>query len=194
MSWPTTLTTLATLVANRRCYRENVYRSNRSPPASPDQELWWNTRHTSLCTLHSPLIPLATPLSRSHTLWKISLSPLPLPMDPAPSGFYFGTWSVVKTLENKFPIKQVSAVAAESSQADRTGQATPNGSCNSERRTHFIDVADACLVRPKGVERVSGELGYIAGTRQWDWNAPHSSSYLNIKPAWHFFKLNNIQA
>lgn len=53
MSWPTTLTTLATLVANRRCYRENVYRSNRSPPLALTRN-YDETRDTPLCA-HSTL-------------------------------------------------------------------------------------------------------------------------------------------
>lgn len=141
MSWPTTLTTLATLVANRRCYRQNVYRSNRrlrSLRPKPDQELWWNTRHTSLCTLHSP--QLHRDLTR-FARFPCTAYPIPGFSLPTPTGFHFGTWPVVKTLEgNKFPIKQVSAVAAESSPVERTARPSdPRGTvaAKSEAYTHI---------------------------------------------------------
>lgn len=130
--WPATLTTLATLVANRRCYRENVYRSNRShrPPRSALIRNYDETRDTPLCA-HSPSLP---DLTRSQRDFIVSPT---LTQAPAPSGFYFGTWSVVKTLENKFPIKQVSAVAAESSQADRTGLAKRPPTVAASRREAY---------------------------------------------------------
>lgn len=113
--------------------------------------------HLSMHTPHSPPHPSSPDLTRSQRDFFVSPT---LTQAPAPSGFRFGTWSVVKTLENKFPIKQVSAVAAESSQADRTGldwtgQATPNGSCKSPRGLHI----SLMLLMRKGEERVSGALG-----------------------------------
>lgn len=80
-------------------------------------------KHATHLSVHTPHSPPPHDLTRSQRDFFVSPT---LIQAPAPSGFRFGTWSVVKTLENKFPIKQVSAVAAESSQADRTGLDWPS--------------------------------------------------------------------
>lgn len=115
-------------------------------------------KHATHLSVHTPHSPPHPSSSRSHTLSK-RFHCLPYPYTSAcPIGFsLFGTWSVVKTLENKFPIKQVSAVAAESSQADRTGLAKrpPTVAASQPRGLHI----SLMLLMRKGQERVSGALG-----------------------------------
>lgn len=149
---------LATLVANRRCYRENVYRSNRtqSPPSALSRN-YDETRDTPLCA-HSTLPSSFLLLTISHALKEISLSPLPLHKRLPHRVFILahGQWSRPSRTSfrsNRFLQLQPSPVKRTG--PDWTGQATPNGNCKSPRGLHI----SLMLLMRKGEERVSGALG-----------------------------------
>lgn len=158
---------LATLVANRRCYRENVYRSNRShrPPRQTSAGIMM--KHATHLSVHTPHSPPHSSSSRSYTLSKRFLC-LPYPYTSAcPIGFSF--WHMVSGQDPREQVSDqtgfCSCSRVQSSGPDRTGLAKrPPTVAASHREAYTFHWCCWC---ERGKKGLAGRWGCIvSGTRQ----------------------------